>query len=92
MADKTPEDQWIEINFGRSFLIAVLNQIDGVWDALATMDATAPRIKTDVNDVPINISRSDKGNDFVLIEIGSVQGSPDAQIVLNIPRKWVTNA
>lgn len=91
MADKTPEEQWSEINYGRSFLIAVLDQVDGVWDALASKDAKAPRIKTDVNDVPINISNSTKGSDFVLIEVGTVTGG-DPQVVLDIPRKWVTDA
>ena len=92
MAEKTPEEQWTEINSGRSFLIAVLDQVDGVWDALAAKDAKAPKIKTDVNDVPINISNSDKGNDFVLIEVGAVKGSEEVQVTLDIPRKWVTNA
>jgi hypothetical protein len=91
MADKTPEEQWTEISYGRSFLIAVLDQVDGVWDALATKDASAPKIKTDVNDVPILISKSDKGNEHVLIEIGNVQGG-EPQVVLDIPKKWVTDA
>ena len=91
MADKTPEEQWTEINYGRSFLTAVLTQVDEVWDALASQEAKAPKIETNVNDVPIKISKSDKGNDFVFLEIGETSDK-NPQVTLDIPRKWVTDA
>lgn len=89
MPTLAPEQQWEQINYSRDFLIAVLGQVEAVWDALESLDATAPKIETDVNDVPIKISRSDKGKDFVFIEIGETT-QKEPQVVLDIPKKWVT--
>ena len=78
----TPEEQWLEINYSRGFLIAVLDRVKAVRDALLVQQATADEIRTNVNGVALTYRETGEpgvdntGTGWVHIQIGTTSSVP----------------
>ena len=85
----TPEEQWEQINYSRTFLTAVMDRVKTIWTDLATLQADADVIRSNINEVPLVIRKYSNDTNFCTIEIGTTSHG-DAQVSLIVPKNWIT--
>lgn len=87
----TPDEQWEQINYARSFLVAVLDRVKALWAAMDAEEADAKIVYTNINDVPITVCDSELGENYVTILIGEDAEKAPLVALRDIPRSWVVN-